>query len=72
MTILLIAIALSYIFSGCICCVAFLDHFNWQGSPLLWQRFLVVLASLLIVIFWPAWISIEIIRLVDKQNVKES
>ena len=72
MTILLNAIALAYIFSGCICYVAFLNHFNWQGSPLIWQRFLVVLASLLIVIFWPAWISIEIIRLVNKEPVKES
>jgi hypothetical protein len=56
-TILLFSVlALSYIFSGFVCWLAFLNHFN-QHSPLVgWQRSLAILSSFLIVIFWPAWI----------------
>ena len=55
-TILFSILSLSYIFSGFVCWLAFLNHFN-QYSPLLgWQRFLAILSSFLIVIFWPAWI----------------
>jgi len=56
-TILLFSVlALSYIFSGFVCWLAFLNHFN-QHSPLSgWQRSLAILSSFLIVIFWPAWI----------------
>jgi hypothetical protein len=56
-TILLFSIlALSYIFSGFVCWLAFLNQFN-QHSPLLgWQRSLAILSSFLIVLFWPAWI----------------
>ena len=53
-SILFTAIALAYIFSGLICWLAFMIHFNQQSS------LLAVLASFLIVCFWPIWIIIEI------------
>lgn len=56
-------IALSYIFSGFVCWLVFLNHFN-QHSPLLGlQRSLAILSSFLIVIFWPAWIINKGVRL---------
>ncbi len=63
-TILLFSIlALSYIFSGFVCWLAFLNHFN-QHSPLLgWQRFLAILSSFLIVMFWPTGIITKGVKL---------
>ena len=70
-TILLTSIlALSYIFSGFVCWLAFLNHFN-QHSPLLeGQKSLAILSSFLIVIFWPAWIINKGVELPAKLEKK--
>lgn len=60
--ILFSVIALAYIFSGLICWLAFMSHFNQQSS------LLAVLASFLIVCFWPIWIIIEISETFKKVN----
>lgn len=60
--ILFSVIALAYIFSGLICWLAFISHFNQQSS------LLAVLASFLIVCFWPIWIIIEISETFKKVN----
>jgi len=52
-------LALLYIFSGLICWLAFLRHFNQLSG---WQRLLAVLASFVIWVFWPIWIIIEIMK----------
>lgn len=63
MTVILFSIiALAYIFSGLICWLAFISNFNQQSSPL------AVLASFLIVCFWPIWIIIEISETFKKVN----
>ena len=49
----------AYVISGLICWLAFLRDFN-QRSLSVWQRLLAVLASFMIVVFWPISIIIEI------------
>lgn len=71
MSTLLSFVVLSYIFSGYICCLAFLDCLERQSPPLRWQRLFAVLACLTIVISWPAWIIIEVIRLLAVPDGKK-
>ena len=61
----------SYIFSGYICCLAFLDCLERQFPPLKWQRLFAGIACLSIVISWPAWIIIEVIRLLAVPDEKK-
>lgn len=61
-SILFSAIALAYIFSGLICWLSFMSHFNHKSS------LLAVLASFLIVCFWPIWIIIEVSETFKKVN----
>jgi uncharacterized membrane protein len=65
-------IALAYVFSGLICWLAFLNHFNQRFSLLGWQRLLAVLASFLIVVFWPIWIITETSDFSKVNNREES
>jgi uncharacterized membrane protein len=67
MTVILFSvIILAYIFSGLICCLAFLSQFNQQSS------LLAVLAGFLIVVFWPIWIIIEITEAFKKvKNIED-
>lgn len=67
-------ITLAYIFSGVICWLAFMSQLA-QRSLVERQRFIAVLASFLIVVFWPIWIIIEIgenFRKVNKMDDKVS
>ena len=59
-TILFGYLASAYIFSGLICWLAFLKHLNQLCKLSGWKRLLAVLASFVIVVFWPTWIVIEI------------
>lgn len=52
-------LGLSYVFSGLICWLAFLGCFNQRSSLLGWQHLRSVLASFVIVVFWPIWVIIE-------------
>ena len=65
--ILFSVIASAYIFSGLICWLAFLRHFNQLSKLSGWQRLLAVLASFLIVGFWPIWIITEISGALDSK-----
>lgn len=58
--ILLTCLAVPYIFSGLICWLAFLSNRNQHSSGLGWEHLPIVLASLVIVFFWPLWIIIDI------------
>ncbi|KJH72565.1 hypothetical protein [Aliterella atlantica] len=57
LTVLLFSVlALSYIFSGFVCWLIFLNHFQQNSTLQGWQRYLAMLSSVLLVGFWPAWI----------------
>ncbi len=72
MNILLICVAFSYVFSGYICCLAFLGYLDRQSALPQWKCCLAALASLLIIVSWPAWMITEAIRLLAEQDDKES
>lgn len=61
--ILFIFLAVTYVFSGIICWLAFLRDFNQRSSLSGWQRLISVLASFVIVVFWPIGIIIGISKL---------
>lgn len=63
-TILLFSVlALSYIFSGLVCWITFLNHFRQHSSLSGWQKSVAMLSSSLIVVFWPAWIINKSVKL---------
>lgn len=49
----------AYLFSGLICCLAFLNELKQRASPSLWQGFVTGLASFGILLFWPIWIILD-------------
>lgn len=64
LTVLLFSVlVLSYIFSGFVCWLAFLNHFQQKSQLQGWQRCLAILSSVLIVIFWPLWIINKSVKL---------
>lgn len=66
--VLLTCIAVPYIFSGLICWLAFLRNRNQRSSILKWQHLLVVLASLVIGVFWPLWIITQTRQMTSKEQ----
>lgn len=53
-------LASAYIFSGLICLVAYLRHFNQPSSLSEWQHLQYVLTNSLIMVFWPIWIITQV------------
>ena len=61
--VLLSIMGVSYLFSGFVCWLAFLNYFNSSSLLQGGQRYLAIISSLMIVIFWPLWIINKVSRL---------